>query len=159
MKKLEYIKDLRSYIGHKPILMCACGCLIFNEKNQVLLQKRSDDNLWGNPGGSMDLGETIYETVTREVYEETNLKLQDLELFAIYSGEEQHHIYPNGDEVYLVNILFKTSHYSGELKSDEESKELKFFDLNHLPDNITKPFVSVKEDLLKLSGLSKDCNG
>ena len=28
--------------------MCACGCLIFNEKGQVSLQKRSNDNLWEN---------------------------------------------------------------------------------------------------------------
>lgn len=56
----------------------------------------------------MNLGETIYETVKREIYEETGLEINELEIFNIYSGEEQHHIYPNGDEVYYVNIIFKT---------------------------------------------------
>ena len=146
---MEYIKKLRKYIGHDPILMCACGCLIFNEKGQVLLQKRNDDNLWGNPGGSMELGETIYETVIREIKEETNLDIQkkDLKIFNIYSGEEQHHIYPNNDEVYFVNIIFETNVVEGNLKIDSESKELKFFNLDDLPSNITKPFKSVKNDL------------
>ena len=149
---MEYIKMMRKYVGHSPIMICACGCLIFNDKGQVLLQKRSDDGLWGNPGGSMDLGETIetiYETIIREIKEETNLhiKKENLKVFNIYSGEEQHHIYPNKDEVYFVNIIFETHIYNGEIVSDFESYELKFFDLDKLPSNITKPFESVSKDL------------
>ena len=146
---MDYIKELRKHIVHSPIMMCACGCLIFNENNQVLLQKRSDDNLWGNPGGSMDLGETIYDTVIREIKEETNLdiKKENLKIFNIYSGEEQHHIYPNKDEVYFVNIIFEIHKYSGDIVSDIESKELKFFDIDKLPNNITKPFETVAIDL------------
>lgn len=146
---MEYIKKIRQYIGHEPIMMCACGCLIFNEKGQVLLQRRSDDGLWGNPGGSMDLGETIYETTIREIKEETNLdiKKEDLKIFNIYSGEEQHHIYPNKDEVYFINIIFEVTNYKGTIIKDSESKELKFFDIDKLPTNITKPFKSVVKDL------------
>ena len=151
---MEYVKKLRKFIGHEPILMCACGCLIFNEKGQVLLQKRSDDNLWGNPGGSMDLGETIYDTIIREIKEETNLNIEqnDLKIFNIYSGEEQHHIYPNKDEIYFVNIIFETSKAHGKLNKDFESKELKFFDINNLPENVTKPFECVRRDLLAKYG-------
>lgn len=147
---MEYIKKLRKAIGHEPIIICACGCLIFNENGQLLLQRRSDDNLWGNPGGSMELGETIYDTVIREIKEETNIEIKqsDLKIFNIYSGEEQHHIYPNDDEAYFVNIIFETHIMNFNLKVDSESKELKFFDLDNLPSNITKPFESVKRDLL-----------
>lgn len=146
---MEYIKMMRKYVGHAPLMICACGCLIFNDKGQVLLQKRPDDGLWGNPGGSMDLGETIYETIIREIKEETNLniKKENLKIFNIFSGEEQHHIYPNKDEVYFVNIIFETNIYNGEIVSDSESYELKFFDIDKLPSNITKPFESVSKDL------------
>ncbi len=146
---MEYVKMMRKIVGHSPIMLCACGCLIFNEKGQVLLQRRSDDGLWGNLGGSMDLGETIYETVIREIKEETNLdiKKENLQIFNIYSGEEQHHFYPNGDEVYFVNIIFETHIYSGNIISDSESYELQFFDLDKLPSNTTKPFQAVAKDL------------
>ena len=149
MISMDYIKEIRKRLGHDPIILCACGCLIFNEKGQVLLQKRRDNGLWGNPGGCMELGETIYETAIREIREETNLTVSNLELFHIYSGENQHYIYPNMDEVYFVNIIFKTTEYYGELKSDRESLELKFFDLDDLPTDITKPFEVVKKDLEK----------
>jgi len=143
--------DLRKIIGTRPLIICACGCLIFDNDGRVLLQKRDDDDLWGNPGGSMELGETVYETVKREVFEETNLEIDELEIFNIYSGEEQHHIYPSGDEAYFVNIIFKTNKIKGELKArDNESKELKFFNIEDMPNNITKPFICVKEDLMKL---------
>lgn len=97
----------------------------------------------------MDLGETIYETIIREIKEETNLdiKEENLKIFNIYSGEEQHHIYPNNDEAYFINIIFETNTYSGKITNDSESCELKFFDINNLPTNIAKPFECVARDL------------
>ncbi|MBP3841876.1 MAG: NUDIX domain-containing protein [Bacilli bacterium] len=86
----------------------------------------------------------------REIKEETNLEIKekDLKIFAIYSGEDQHHIYPNSDEVYIVNIVFETKIYSNILKNDSESIELKFFDIKDLPNDITKTFIAVKNDLI-----------
>ena len=81
---VSYVKELRKFVGHAPLLICVCGCLIFNEHGQVLLQRRTDDDLWGNPGGSMELGETIYETIKREIKEETNLDL-DFESLKIFN--------------------------------------------------------------------------
>jgi len=145
---MEYIKELRKLIGTRPLIVCTCGCLIFDCEGRILLQRRDDDNLWGNPGGSMDSGETIYETVKREVLEETGLEVEELEIFNIYSGEEQHHIYPNGDECYFVNIIFKTNKFNGKLQeNNNESRELKFFNIQDMPDNLTKPFVCVARDL------------
>jgi ADP-ribose pyrophosphatase YjhB (NUDIX family) len=148
---VEYVKELRKLVGNRPLIVCACGCLVFNKKGQVLLQKRDDDNLWGNPGGSVNVGETVHDTVKREMSEETGLEVSGLEIFNIYSGEEQHHIYPNGDEAYFVNIIFKTTKYEGILRSvDGESRELRFFDLKDIPENVTKPFICVSRDLKRL---------
>jgi mutator protein MutT len=149
---MGYVKEMRRIIGKRPMIMCACGCLIFNKNNEVLLQKRSDDGLWGNPGGSMDIGETCEDTVIREIKEETGLNIlkEDLHIFNIYSGETQHHIYPNGDEVYYVNIIYMVSKYNGDITVDDESEQLRFFALSELPKDVTKPFVDVKKDLERI---------
>ena len=146
---MGYVEEIRKYVGHNPILICGAGVLIYNEKGQVLLQKRSDDGTWGNPGGSLELGETIYEAAVREVKEETNLDIapKDLKLFKIYSGEEGHHIYPNQDEAYIISIMFETNVYSGDIKLDSESLELKFFDIDDMPSNLNKLFSCVAKDL------------
>ena len=153
---MEYIKTMRKYVGHAPLMICACGCLIFNDKGQVLLQKRSDDGLWGNPGGSMDLGETIYETIIREIKEETNLhiKQENLKVFNIYSGEEQHHIYPNNDEVYFVNIIFETNIYNGEIVNDSESYE--FIDIKWNFVNLKKHTCILTNNILLHSVIIKN---
>ena len=80
---MDYIKYLRSLVGKNPVILCACGCIIYNEKKEILLQKRADDNKWGIPGGNMELGETIEETACREVFEETGLTVKKLKLFNI----------------------------------------------------------------------------
>lgn len=145
---MGYIKELRKLVGKRPLLVCACGCLIYDELGRVLLERRADDGLWGNPGGCMELGEEPEETVIRKIFEETGLNVSKLELFGIYSGEEQHHIFPNGDEVYYVNIMFETTSYSGVLKDpDEESLEFKFFHIKDIPKDLSKPFISIARDL------------
>jgi ADP-ribose pyrophosphatase YjhB (NUDIX family) len=91
----------------------------------------------GFPGGFMDLGEGIQDTARREVYEETGLKLEELELFGIYSGPQYDKTFSNGDQVSLVQILFICNRYSGNLvENNEESIQNKFFPLEELPKNI-----------------------
>ncbi|WP_438350669.1 NUDIX domain-containing protein [Paenibacillus sp. FA6] len=48
------------------------------------------------------MGETVEETAKREVFEETGLKLNSVELFSVYSGPGYEVAYSNGDEVVLV---------------------------------------------------------
>jgi len=55
--------------------------VIINEKQQVLLELRSDFNVWGLPGGSADPGEDIEQTINREVFEETGLVISDVQVF------------------------------------------------------------------------------
>ena len=131
----DYIKQIREKVGHMPLVLSVAGCLILDEHDRVLLQHRTDDHLWSPPGGAVELGETVEDTVRREVFEETGLQLNEFHLFKIYSGESQHHIYPNGDEAYFVNIVYISRDYIGDPTSnDHESKEVSFWDLKHLPD-------------------------
>lgn len=108
--------------------------MVFNDKNELLLNLRTDTNTWGIPGGSMELFETIEETAVRELQEETGIRTDKLELVTVLSGQDYYFEYPNGDKMYTVIVLFKVLNYSGTLKvSDTESKSLKFFPLTDLP--------------------------
>lgn len=132
---MGYIMNLRKYVGHEPLIGLGATTLVFNEKNELLLNLRSDTNTWGIPGGSMELEETIEETAIRELKEEAGITADELELVTVLSGKEYYFEYPNGDKMSTVIVLFKVLNYSGEIKvSDNESKKLKFFSLNDLPD-------------------------
>ena len=45
-------------------------------------------------------------------------------------------VYPNGDEVYYTDVVYEINDFYGELKHDGESTELRFFDIDNLPENI-----------------------
>ena len=131
---MDYINYMRGMIGNKPMFLVGAGTLILNDQNEVLLIKRTDNNMWGIPGGSCELGETFEEAAIREAFEETGLKINSLELFSVFSGNEMHHIYPNGDEVYNAVCIFTSSDYTGKIRADKfESSDVRFFKLNKLP--------------------------
>ena len=123
------------------LLQDGAAAIILNSKNQILLQSRADRDKWGLPGGCQELGERFQDTIIREIKEETNLdvKGEDLELVDIVSGESRRNDYPNGDVVINNTVLYCIKKYSGELKWDNESKNMKFFDIYKLPENQNDP--------------------
>ena len=123
------------------LLQDGAAAIIVNDDGQILLQSRSDRDEWGLPGGCQELGETFEEVVIREVKEETNLdvKEEDLKLIKVVSGMSRRSSYPNGDVVINNTILYLVDKYSGTLRWNGESKDMKFFDLDKLPRNQHDP--------------------
>ncbi|MBU5439126.1 NUDIX hydrolase [Tissierella sp. MSJ-40] len=135
-------------VGNIPLILCPAGVIILDNEKRVLLQHRTDNNTWGIPGGCIEPGETVEEAAKREVYEETGITVDEIELFNIYSGEEQHYTYPNGDEVYFINIVFITKRFQGDICLDEiESKDVRFFQIDDIPKEITPACIPVLRDL------------
>ena len=134
-----YIKEMRKHVGHAPIMTCACGVIIENEKGEILLQQRRDNGCWAIIGGSMEMGETFEEAVRRETLEESGLTLGRLEIFKLLSGRDRIIEYPNGDVCFGPGIVFITREYEGPIVNDpEEVMEHRFFRKNELPDNLNK---------------------
>lgn len=136
---MGYILDLRKIegVGHRPLQMVGCGVFIFDEQDRVLLEQRTDDSTWCVPAGSMELGETPEEAARRECLEETGLCVKDLQFYNMQSGEKCHFTYPNGDEVYALDINYVCRSYEGNLKrQEEEVLRLQFFAKGELPENL-----------------------
>lgn len=131
---MSYVMDMRKKVGHEPIINVGSTILVFNQNNELLLNLRSDTNDWGIPGGGKELNETLEECAIRELKEETNLDINDLELVTVLSGNEYYYKYPNGDEVDCVIALYQARNYRGKLNiNDGESTQLKFFSFDNLP--------------------------
>ncbi|MCR8843307.1 NUDIX domain-containing protein [Paenibacillus sp. SC116] len=98
------------------------GAIIRDNQGRILLQKRSDYGDWGLPGGGMEPGETIEETMIREVREETGLEVLHSSLDSIYTGERMEYTYPDGTEVVFVMFLFQVeADLQGMIAEDGES--------------------------------------
>ena len=151
---MGYIMNLREKVGHSPLIGVGATTLVFNNKNELLLNLRSDTNTWGIPGGSKELNETLEECAIRELKEETNINVNDLELITVLSGKEYYFKYPNEDELDCVIALYKVLNYEGKLNiNDGESKQLKFFSLDNLPEleSRAKAIIDkIKRGIIKL---------
>lgn len=131
---MGYILELRKKLGSRPLIMAGAGVIIINDKNEILLGKRTDNGYWDYPAGSMELGESFEECARREVSEETGLTCGKLEYFMELSGEDSFYEYPNGDQVWLAAIIYICRDFSGEMKAQEDEVTVqKFFPIDQLP--------------------------
>lgn len=135
-----------------PYIKTGIGVLIEND-NKILLGHRVSDALdtggiyepgsWTLPGGKQEYEETTIEAGIREVKEETNLDVCNLELYFVSDdiSEDRHY----------VTIDYISNCFSGELKVMEPSKidEWEWFSIDELPDNIYSPSKKCIEYYIK----------
>ena len=151
---MGYILDLRIFVGHRPLIQVGAGIIVEAPEGRVLLQLRSDNHCWGYCGGSIEPDERVEEAAKRELFEETGLIAEDLELFGVWSGPELHYIYPNGDEVSNIDIVFLCRKFSGELTPQAgEVETLRFFAPEEVPENLSPP---IRPALMKWLELKKN---
>jgi 8-oxo-dGTP pyrophosphatase MutT (NUDIX family) len=142
---MDYILQLRQYIGHRPILMVGAAILVLDEQGRLLLMKRSDSGCWGPPGGATEPGEVVEEAAKRETLEETNLEVGKMTLFGVFSGPELYYKYPNGDEVYNVTIVYIANDWRGEVRLNHEHTEWQWFRVDEIPEDLSPPIKPVIE--------------
>ena len=128
-------------LSHIPFIQTGAAIIIRNENGQILLQERTDRDKWGLPGGCQDLGEDLRNTAVREAFEETGIKLDPNEIVLIdtLSGASRKNSYPNGDIVYNNTSLYLADvsmEDASNLKGDSETKRLRFFNPDDVPENL-----------------------
>jgi ADP-ribose pyrophosphatase YjhB (NUDIX family) len=133
------LKWIQTLVNHKPqnTPKLAVNAVVFNEKNEVLLAKRTDNGLWCIPGGHVDLGETLVQACLRELFEETGLKGEVTRLVGIYSDAENSLHIAQGLEWHTIRVSFMCKIIGGKITSSDETSEIRYFDIHQLPPLIT----------------------
>ncbi|MFK5977856.1 MAG: NUDIX domain-containing protein [Rhizobiaceae bacterium] len=134
----SYVGQLRKIIGNHLLLLPGARIVIQDEQQRILLQKRSDFNVWGLPGGNAEPGEDILSIIKREVEEETSLRVLDARPFGFGSSPSLETItYPNGDQAQHFVLDFFCLRFEGTVKAaDDESLDIEWFPIDQLPDDI-----------------------
>lgn len=120
-------------IGQTAQLRTGCAAVVFDEsQTRVLLMRRSDNGLWGLPGGGLEPGESVEEGCVREVWEETGLHVRLLRLIGVYSSPHRVIQYADGNRFQIIGLTFAAEVVSGELTLNEEATELAYFTLDEI---------------------------
>jgi 8-oxo-dGTP pyrophosphatase MutT (NUDIX family) len=125
MARIDYLND--SNAPRANSLVPAASAIVMNGEGKILLHRRSDNTLWGLPGGAMEVGESIGETVVREVKEETGLDVVPEYIVGIYSNPKHVIAFSDGEVRQEFSICFACRIVGGELRVSEESFEVSFF--------------------------------
>ncbi len=119
---------------------CPCNCFgykapalavdaIVLKDQKILLIRRAKEpfkDCYALPGGFVECGESCEDAIKREVFEETGIEIEIIDLLGVYS-------HPNRDpRGHVVSICYIAKYKSGTLKISEETSDLGFFDLKDI---------------------------
>lgn len=130
MTRTDYYDDPQAPKANR--IVPAASAIVMNEEGKILLQKRSDNSLWALPGGTMEIGESIGETVIREVKEETGFDVQPEYIVGIYSDPKHIIAFSDGEVRQQFSVCFVCSIVGGRLQVSDESCEVKFISLQEI---------------------------
>lgn len=124
--------------GTPVVVQTGASVIVVNPAGEILMQQRRDDGTWSYPGGRIEIDETVEDAARREVREESGLTVGSLELLGVFSGPELNHVYPNGNEVCGIDIVYVSRDFSGTLRcTDGEAVRLGFYPIDQLPQPIS----------------------
>ena len=119
--------------------------------SKILLIKRNTRpfvGYWALPGGRMDPGETVEQTIVREVKEETGL---DVEIVCKV-GEYVEKGVKDDVEYEYYPTCFVVKPVGGEIKKqDSEIQEIQLFSLNQLPTPLAFEHDQMISDYLRMA--------
>jgi 8-oxo-dGTP diphosphatase len=108
----------------RPKFRAAVAALIFDEQGRILLFRHTYRKFeWGIPAGGLEYGEQPEKAILREFLEETKMQIKVEKLLLAESSKEDHNI----SLIYLCKIV------SGTFKESFEISEMKYFDVDDLP--------------------------
>lgn len=132
---------------HKPMKV-SVGVIIKDADQKILLGKRKGvigEGTWGLPGGHIKHGESILDCAKREVFNEVNINVKDIELLEVVEMVE------TGVDFQLIELGYKCEKWEGilELKEHKYCSEWKFFSIDKLPKEIFEPHRKIVDKLVR----------
>ena len=109
--------------SHAPV--ATVGAFIFDSSGRVLMVRTHKwSNLWGIPGGKIKWGESSVEALRREIKEETNLDIDDIQLVLVQDCIHSKEFYRDAHFI-LLNYTC-TSVSGADVKLNDEAREFRW---------------------------------
>jgi 8-oxo-dGTP pyrophosphatase MutT (NUDIX family) len=122
MTRTDYYQDPTAPKANSIVV--AVTAFILGDAERVLMIRRTDSGLYAIPGGGLELGETVGQTVVREVKEETGIDVVPVRVIGIYSDPQHVIAFTDGEVRQEFSICFAARAIGGELATSNESSEV-----------------------------------
>ncbi|MEV4275849.1 NUDIX hydrolase [Actinoplanes xinjiangensis] len=134
MARTEYLDDPNAPKANS--IVSAVTVFVLDDRDRVLLIRRTDNNLWAIPGGAQDFGESIAEAAVRETREESGIDVEVVGIVGTYTNPRHVVAYSDGEVRQQFSICFRARYLGGTPTPSDESSEVRWTpreDLDSIP--------------------------
>ncbi|PKW26689.1 NUDIX hydrolase [Phycicoccus duodecadis] len=122
MGRIDYVDDPGAPDANSVVPSVVA--IVRDDVGRVLLIHKTDNNLWALPGGGHEIGESIVDTVVREVKEETGYDVEVESITGTYTNPRHVMAYEDGEVRQQFSIAFRARLVGGEAQTSSESSEV-----------------------------------
>lgn len=144
MARIDYIDDPNAPRANNVVP--SVTAVVEDDRGRILLIHKTDNNLWALPGGGHEIGETIADTVMREVKEETGYDVEVVRLVGTYTNAGHVMAYDDGEVRQQFSICFGARLVGGTARTSSESKEVAWVEVERLPQLDIHPSMRLRID-------------
>jgi len=144
MARIDYFDDPDAPRANSVVP--SVTAIVVNDADELLLIHKSDNDLWALPGGGHDIGESIADTVVREVEEETGIDVQVTGVVGFFTDPRHVMAYDDGEVRQQFSICFTTRLLGGASRPSSESKEVRWVSVEDLGGLAMHPSMRMRID-------------
>jgi ADP-ribose pyrophosphatase YjhB (NUDIX family) len=142
MTRVDYYHDPAAPLANSIVV--GITAFVRNDAGQLLMIRRTDNDFYAIPGGAQEIGETISQTVVREVQEETGITVEATGLIGIYSDPDHVIAFTDGEVRQEFSICFRARPVGGQFRTSSESKEVLWADPTRLDELTIHPSIRLR---------------
>ncbi|GAA2409709.1 NUDIX domain-containing protein [Streptomyces pulveraceus] len=124
MGRIDYLHDPDAPPANS--VLPSVVAFVQDGQGRVLMIQRSDNGRWALPGGGHDVGESISDTVVREVWEETGIKAEVIDVSGIYTDPGHVMAYDDGEVRQQFSICFRAQPIGGVVRTSDETTQVRW---------------------------------
>ena len=142
MGRIDYIDDPEAPKANSVVPSVVA--IVLDDRGRVLLIHKTDNKLWALPGGGHEIGESIVDTVVREVKEETGYDVAVETLTGTYTNPRHVMAYDDGEVRQQFSLAFRARLVGGTARTSSESSEVVWLDPAELGDLHMHPSMRLR---------------
>jgi ADP-ribose pyrophosphatase YjhB (NUDIX family) len=155
--RIDYLNDPNAPKANS--LVPSVNVAVANERGELVLIRRTDNDNWSLPGGAMDIGESMADAAVRETKEETGIDCEITGLVGIYTNPRHVIEYTSNGEVRQeCSFVFTARPIGGTPTPSDESSEVRFVAPAELDRYPMHPSMRLRIDHY-LQGRDRPCIG
>jgi ADP-ribose pyrophosphatase YjhB (NUDIX family) len=151
-RRIDYYDDPAAPKANS--MVPSVNVVVTNDRDEILLIRRSDNDNWAVPGGAIDLGESMAQAAIRETKEESGIDCEITGLVGIYTDPKHVILYTsNGEARQEFSIVLTARPVGGEPTPSDESTEVRWAPRAEIQDYTMDRSMSMRlRDYLESTG-------